>query len=94
MITEDEKMGYIPSKTNKIFSRLMDGGKLLTAEVRNVDYYLKKITRGMDKNSYVSLELCSYFLLIKFLYKIYLLVSNLPSFLLTLLLWYSLYLLY
>ena len=38
-----EKIGYIPAKTNKIFARLMDGGKMLTAEVRNVDYYFEKL---------------------------------------------------
>ncbi len=38
-----EKIGYIPAKTNKIFARLMDGGKMLTAEVRTVDYYFEKL---------------------------------------------------
>ncbi len=38
-----EKIGYIQAKTNKIFARLMDGGKMLTAEVRTVDYYFEKL---------------------------------------------------
>ncbi|WP_346929114.1 HIRAN domain-containing protein [Clostridium sp.] len=38
-----EKIGYIPAKTNKIFARLMDGGKMLTSEVRTVDYYFEKL---------------------------------------------------
>ncbi|WP_346961917.1 HIRAN domain-containing protein [Clostridium sp.] len=42
-MAKGEKIGYIPAKTNKIFARLMDGGKILTAEVRTVDYYFEKL---------------------------------------------------
>jgi len=31
------KVGYIPEKDNKIFSRLMDAGKLLTAKVKSIN---------------------------------------------------------
>ncbi|WP_346962257.1 hypothetical protein [Clostridium sp.] len=34
---------HLTRKTNKIFARLMDGGKMLTAEVRTVDYYFEKL---------------------------------------------------
>lgn len=38
-----EKIGYIPRKTNKIFARLMDGGKILSAKVRTVEYYFESL---------------------------------------------------
>lgn len=38
-----EKIGYIPRKENKIFARLMDGGKMLSAKVRTVDYYFENL---------------------------------------------------
>lgn len=38
-----EKIGYIPRKTNKIFARLMDGGKMLSAEIRTVNYYFESL---------------------------------------------------
>lgn len=38
-----DKIGYIPRKTNKVFARLMDGGKILSAEIRTVDYYFESV---------------------------------------------------
>lgn len=38
-----EKIGYIPRRENKIFARLMDGGKILSAEVRTVNYYFENL---------------------------------------------------
>lgn len=39
----NEKIGYIPRTNNKIFARLMDGGKMLSAEVRAVNYYFEDL---------------------------------------------------
>lgn len=39
----NEKIGYIPRTNNKIFARLMDGGKMLSAEVRTVNYYFEDL---------------------------------------------------
>ena len=33
---EGEKYGYVPEKDNRIFSRLMDAGKLLVAKISNI----------------------------------------------------------
>ena len=32
-----EKLGYVPEKDNIVFARLMDAGKLLTAQIRSVE---------------------------------------------------------
>lgn len=40
---KDEKIGYIQRRTNKIFARLMDGGKILSAEIRIVEFYFQEI---------------------------------------------------
>ena len=40
---KEEKIGYIPRKTNKVFARLMDAGKILTSEIRTVEYYFEEI---------------------------------------------------
>lgn len=34
-----QKLGYIPEKDNRIFARLMDAGKLLTAKVVEMEIY-------------------------------------------------------
>ena len=34
---EKQKLGYVPEKDNIIFSRLMDAGKLLTAQVKKIE---------------------------------------------------------
>ena len=39
----NEKIGYIPRTNNKIFARLMDGGQMLSAEVRAVNYYFEDL---------------------------------------------------
>jgi len=39
ILTEDqEKLGYVPEKDNRVFARLMDAGKLLTASVKKIDW--------------------------------------------------------
>ena len=39
ILNEDgEKYGYVPEKDNKIFSRLMDAGKLLIGKVNSVQF--------------------------------------------------------
>nr|WP_243425633.1 HIRAN domain-containing protein [Clostridium paridis] len=44
VFTQNEiKLGYIPRRNNKVFARLMDGGKRLYAEVREVQYYFDEI---------------------------------------------------
>lgn len=40
---KNEKIGYIAKRNNKVFSRLMDAGKILYAEVRTINYYFEKI---------------------------------------------------
>ncbi|MEG1254589.1 HIRAN domain-containing protein [Clostridium sp.] len=36
---KNEKIGYVPRDKNKIFSRIMDGGKVLTGEIRFIETY-------------------------------------------------------
>ena len=43
---KDDRLGYIPKRQNRIFARLMDGGKMLYAKVKSVEYefdYINKI---------------------------------------------------
>lgn len=40
----EEKLGYIPRNNNKIFARLMDGGKLLYAKIKTVETDFDEIT--------------------------------------------------
>ena len=35
---EGQKIGYIPERDNPIFSRLMDAGKMLTAQVKSIEW--------------------------------------------------------
>lgn len=42
--SNNEKLGYIPRKNNKIFARLMDAGKLLIGEVKSVTYFFDEIS--------------------------------------------------
>ena len=38
ILTENEKkLGYVPEKDNIIFARLMDAGKMLNAQIKNID---------------------------------------------------------
>lgn len=39
----EKKIGYIPRRNNKVFARLMDGGKSILAKVKCVDYYFDEI---------------------------------------------------
>lgn len=39
----EKKIGYIPRRNNKVFVRLMDGGKSILVKVKCVDYYFDKI---------------------------------------------------
>ncbi len=34
---DKQKIGYVPEKDNRVFARLMDAGKLLTAKVKSID---------------------------------------------------------
>ena len=34
---EKKKLGYVPEKDNMVFSRLMDAGKLLTAQINGIE---------------------------------------------------------
>ncbi|WP_238883877.1 HIRAN domain-containing protein [Clostridium sp. YIM B02551] len=50
VFTQNEiKLGYIPHRNNKVFARLMDGGKRLYAEVREVQYYFDEINEIVIK---------------------------------------------
>ena len=37
LAADGRKVGYVPEKDNIIFARLMDAGKMLSAQVRNID---------------------------------------------------------
>ena len=37
MTSNQKKLGYVPEKDNVIFSRLMDAGKMLSAQIKNID---------------------------------------------------------
>ena len=37
MTKEKKKLGYVPEKDNIVFSRLMDAGKLLTAQISRIE---------------------------------------------------------
>lgn len=39
----EKKIGYIPRRNNKVFARLMDGGKSILAKVKCADYYFDEI---------------------------------------------------
>lgn len=41
---DKKKIGYIPRQNNRVFARLMDGGKLLSAKVKNVNSYHGEVT--------------------------------------------------
>ena len=34
---DGQKIGYVPEKDNIIFARLMDAGKMLSAQIKNID---------------------------------------------------------
>ena len=40
---KNQKIGYIAKRNNKIFSRLMDAGKILYGEIRTINYYFEEI---------------------------------------------------
>ncbi|MFW2490372.1 HIRAN domain-containing protein [Clostridium chromiireducens] len=42
--SNNEKLGYIPRKNNRIFARLIDAGKLLIGEVKSVTYFFDEIS--------------------------------------------------
>lgn len=50
VLNGDTKIGYIPEKDNRVFARLMDAGKCLTAQVISV----------MDKEFYYSIKIGVY----------------------------------
>lgn len=43
-LNNKRKLGYIPRRSNKIFARLMDAGKILVGEIEEIEYWFDEIS--------------------------------------------------